>query len=90
MSPSRIAELSAIIANHTSKIDSSLAANGLPTPSFDADSPPTLLAMPALAESRNAILQASDELSALMQGPIGLLTSPPVRIGSKKCVNHAG
>ena len=79
MARSRIAELASLIANRTADIDNHLAAKGLPTPSFDADQPTHLLNDSKLATSRRNIIEATDELHALMLGPVGILTSPSVR-----------
>ena len=79
MTSSRISELAAIIATNTEKVDLQLAAEGFPTPSFDADSPPRLLQNSRIVASRQAILDATDELHALMLGPIGIFTTQPVR-----------
>lgn len=79
MAGSRIAELASIIANSTAHIDTHLAAEGLPKPSFDADQPTHLLNDSKLATSRRNIIEATDELHALMLGPVGILTSPSVR-----------
>ena len=79
MSGSRIAELASLIANSTADIDSHLAAEGRPTPSFDADQPADLLNDSKFATSRRNIIEATDELHALMIGPVGILTSPSVR-----------
>jgi hypothetical protein len=73
-----MAELSLLIATNTANIDMHLASKGLPTPSFDASQPDHLLNDDELAESRRAVLEATDELHALMLGPIGILTFPPV------------
>ena len=82
MASSRIAELSEIIARGTRDIDEHLEAEGLPSPSFDANSPPRSLLDSRIVASRQAILEATDELHALMLGPIGTFTALPVRIVS--------
>lgn len=74
MVTSRISELASIIAAKTAEIDLYTASETLPSPSFDADSPPKLLFHPRVAASRQAILEATDELHALMLGPVGILT----------------
>ncbi|KAI1385143.1 putative O-methyltransferase [Hypoxylon trugodes] len=72
-SQSRIAELSAVVAAHTHLIDTYLAENALPYPSFEADGP-TELGLPAeLEESRALVLQATQELNDLLQTPRDLL-----------------
>ena len=79
MAGSRIAELASLIAKSTAQIDTHLAAEGHPTPSFDADQPTHLLNDSKLTTSRRNIIEATDELHALMLGPVGILTSPSVR-----------
>ncbi|KAL9583563.1 MAG: hypothetical protein Q9212_002634 [Teloschistes hypoglaucus] len=74
MAPSRIVELAAIIDTNTKHVDHYLASKGLPSPSFDPDSPPVALSDSQIFASRQAILDATDELHALMQGPVGILT----------------
>lgn len=74
MVTSRISELASIIAANTAEIDLYTASEALPSPSFDADSPPKLLFHPRVAAFRQAILEATDELHALMLGPVGILT----------------
>ena len=76
MSPnSRIIELASIIYEQTSKVDAYLASKNLPTPSFDISSPPSLPV--EVQASRDATLNAADELTALMLGPVGCV-APPV------------
>ena len=75
---SRIRELASIILDRTVDIDGKLEAAGLSTPSFDPQSTASLL-YDGLAESRALLLEATEELHALMLGPIGLLTSHSVR-----------
>ena len=82
MRATRIAELSAIISSNTSKVDEYLKAQGKPSPSFDVDAPGDLGIPPEAVEieqSRKAALEASLELSDLLQGPTSLLR-PVVRI----------
>ncbi|KAI0172756.1 putative O-methyltransferase [Hypoxylon sp. FL1284] len=72
-SQSRIAELAATVAAHTSRIDSYLSEKGLPYPSFEADSPSDLQLPPEIEQSRSLVLEASQELNDLLQGPRNLL-----------------
>ncbi|KAL8794436.1 MAG: hypothetical protein Q9195_003023 [Heterodermia aff. obscurata] len=70
MATTRLAELSSLIATHTATIDEHLALNNLPSPSFSADQPPnTLSCNETIAASRQIVLEATDELHALMLGP---------------------
>ncbi|PVI02547.1 hypothetical protein DM02DRAFT_701349 [Periconia macrospinosa] len=77
MSSKRILELANIIHSNTEKIDAHLTSNRLPTPSFAADNPPKLLFGhgPELDTARQSVVDATDELQALMLGPTGLLSS---------------
>lgn len=79
MGASRIAELSSLIATHTANVDSRLAANGFPSPSFEPDQPLNPSSDESIAASRQVVLEATDELHALMLGPASILTSPTVR-----------
>jgi len=72
-SPSRIAELSAVVASHTKQIDDYLTENGLLQPSFDANGPVDLQLPPQLEQARAIVLQASQELNDLLQGPRDIL-----------------
>jgi len=78
-SPSRIAELAATVAQHTKKIDDYLTARNLPQPSFEADGPANVGLLPNIEASRIAVLQASQELNDLLQGPRDLLFNHYVR-----------
>ncbi|KAL8856173.1 MAG: hypothetical protein Q9178_007211 [Gyalolechia marmorata] len=80
MATTRITELAAIIADNTKHVDAHLAQRGLPSPSFDPDSPAGALLHSDVIASRRAILEATDELHALMRGPVDILTRQPVSI----------
>lgn len=84
MSSTRIIELAGIIHRNTKAIDEHLTSKGLPTPSFEADNPPTTLFRqgPEVDAARQAVVDATDELQALMLGPTGMLTSFFVRTHS--------
>ncbi|KAL8765648.1 MAG: hypothetical protein Q9209_007328 [Squamulea sp. 1 TL-2023] len=73
----RITELAATIADNTQKIDAYLAHKGLPSPSFDPETPPGALLDSEIIASRQAILEATDELHELMHGPIDIFTRHP-------------
>jgi hypothetical protein len=79
---SRIAELAAQISSNTQKIDNYLAANSLPPPSFDESGPVNLKLSAEIEGARSAVLNATAELQALLQGPDGLLR-PIVRFLSR-------
>ncbi|KAJ3554637.1 hypothetical protein NPX13_g10563 [Xylaria arbuscula] len=70
--PTRIAELSARIASNTTEIDNFLAAQSLPTPSFDLDAPLSLFHPSTdrrILAARDAVIQDTLELRDLMLGP---------------------
>ena len=72
MAPNRIKELALMILNKTTDIDEKLNLRDLPTPSFKPEASKSLT-HDDISESRQAVLEATDELHALMLGPIGLL-----------------
>ena len=79
--PSRIAELATQIAENTTKVDDYIAANGIPSPSFDADGPTDLVMQsPEIEKARLAAIGASMELQDLLQGPVACLR-PAVSVG---------
>lgn len=70
---SRISELGSILASATKEFDFVTVIESLPSPSFDADYPAQALFHPKVLALRQAILDATDELHALMLGPAGIL-----------------
>ena len=74
----QIRELALIIADKAADIDAKLESAGSPTPSFNPQSSSSLL-RDDITESRRSLLVATEELHALMLGPVGLLTSHSVR-----------
>ena len=80
---SHIATLAAAIAENTQRIDKYLEDNDLPHPGFDADAPADLGLPPELEQARVAVLQATQELNDLLQGPRELLFNHHVRIAYK-------
>ncbi|KHO11641.1 hypothetical protein MAA_10585 [Metarhizium robertsii ARSEF 23] len=70
---SLLAELANAVAVHTQRIDSYLREKALPHPSFAADSPVDPGLPPELEQSRLAVLEASQELNDLLQGPTDIL-----------------
>lgn len=70
---SRIAELAALVSSNTAIVDEYLASNSLPTPSFDENGPVNLQLSPEAETARNAAIDASMELQALLLGPENLL-----------------
>jgi len=69
-SPSRIAALAALIQKNTTILDDYMTANGIPTPSFD-ESYPAVVPLPKdMADVRDALLEATDELHFLVKDPV--------------------
>lgn len=85
MSTNRIVELANIISKNTEVVDSYLVSQTLPTPSFDAECPERLLFGHGeqIDGARQAVVDATDELQALMLGPTGLLSSLFVRMSQR-------
>ena len=74
MPPSRIAELASVISSNTAQIDDYISTHGLPPLSFEPNGnfkPETL--PHAIESAQNAVLEATDELNALMLGPERIL-----------------
>ena len=71
----RIVELAAIIHSGTVKIDQYLESKDIVSPSVELDAPVAFDLPDSIATSRNAVLDATDELHALLLGPIQFLTS---------------
>jgi len=78
MTTLKISQLAVVIQDHTSKIDAYYLAEGIPSPSFDTDFPSDLPAH--IRGCRNAILEATDELSDLMLGAAQLAEGSPPRV----------
>ena len=74
MASTRIADLAAAIHSNTTKLDEYLKAQGIKSPSFDIDAPEKLDLPPAIAGLREHILDATDELHHIVQGPVQYLT----------------
>jgi hypothetical protein len=90
MASNRIIQLAKIIQANTELIDAHLTSKGLPTPSFAADNPPTVLFGhgPQIESARQGVVDATDELQALMLGPTGVLTSLFVRCSTIHTSHH--
>lgn len=82
MDSSRITQVASIIGDNITKINQYLSSQGLPTPSFEPDVRPSFLKEKPIAAACQAVLEATDELHALILGPIGILTSVKVRATS--------
>ncbi|KAL8919605.1 MAG: hypothetical protein Q9172_004908 [Xanthocarpia lactea] len=72
---SRIVELALLIVSKTTEVDLKLNDADLPTPSFGPEGLNDTLLYRGIAESRQSIIEATEELHALMLGPVGHLTS---------------
>ena len=70
----RIAELSSVIQVSTARLDDYLKAHGISSPSFDLDTPAKLSLPADIAEVRENLLDATDELNTLILGPVRYLT----------------
>ena len=82
-SRSRILELAARIHGRTKEIDEFLCTNNLAKPSFAIDALPHLSLPKELCHAQDEILEASEELQALIAGPLPHLmrmTSPTVHL----------
>jgi hypothetical protein len=86
-SPSRISQLSTLIAEHTAVTNNFFVENKLPTPSFEADA---LWSLPIpddaeeIKAARLAVIEACAELQALMTGPKEFL-----RVNVKQVPHHS-
>ena len=76
MPSSRIVELASIITTKTSQVDDYLSTHGLPGLSFEPTRESQEHTLPeSVQAAQNAVLEATDELHALMLGPMGILTA---------------
>ncbi|PQE06851.1 Sterigmatocystin 8-O-methyltransferase protein [Rutstroemia sp. NJR-2017a WRK4] len=75
MAQTRIAELATVISNQTAFVDQYLQAHGISSPSFDAEYNEMTTPPKEITASKNAILEATEELNSLIAGPVGYLTS---------------
>lgn len=76
--PSRITELARIVLKNTDLIDQFLISHGLPSPSFDIDTPDNLSLPEELEAIRGVVLDASIEIHELLLSPKELLISNTV------------
>lgn len=70
MASSRIVKLANSIQANTSKLDQHFSSHGIPTPSFDIETPLKIDLPDDLAACRMAIIEATDELQSLILGPV--------------------
>jgi len=76
----RIAELSTLISTHISKIDSWFIEHKVETPSFSANYSPDHNLPPEIEKSRSIVLNATQELNELLQGPRDHIFNHTVRL----------
>jgi len=94
--PSRLSELSAIIAQKTAEIEAYLAAKGLPQPSFHPDAPAELGPIARedqdILKARVDLIDATKELRDLAVGPDDSLRYMPWEVrpfsSSSPAVQH--
>jgi hypothetical protein len=71
MAPTRsLLDLARIIQENAAVIDDVIKTSGQPQPSFEAGGPPMLALPLEKEESRTALLEAIDEMRALVMGPL--------------------
>jgi hypothetical protein len=78
----RITELANIISDSTTIVNDYFESRGLPTPSFDVSGPSRIDFPPQekqIADARMRVLEATDELHRLMQGPTAMVMEISVR-----------
>ncbi|KAK6065091.1 o-methyltransferase [Seiridium cupressi] len=90
MSPSRsLSELAALIQNRSASIEDALKSAGLPPPSFAVGSPLALPLSPELEDTRDELVEALDELRALVLGPMGHLLMLMLPLPALNATFHA-
>lgn len=70
---SRVSQLASIIAQNTAKYEAWCSNHGLPLPSFDVDYPVKSNLPDDISKARQAVIESTVELNALMLGPAGFL-----------------
>ncbi|EPE28293.1 S-adenosyl-L-methionine-dependent methyltransferase [Glarea lozoyensis ATCC 20868] len=75
--PKTLTELSALIHEHTTKVEAYYTTHNLPAPSFHPSTPLKTVLPSDIETSRQIVLEAMDELTALMLGPVECLIPPP-------------
>ncbi|KAG8526570.1 uncharacterized protein KY384_008771 [Bacidia gigantensis] len=78
MTSSRIVELANTIQTNTWKVEQHLFYRGIPSPSFDVETPLEIELPDDIATCRKAILEATDELHMLVLGPVQTEQCNPV------------
>ena len=78
MTASRLASLAALISENSDKIEAYIAQKGFSPVWFDADTSSFWIHDSEISQARQVLLDLTDEMHALMLGPIGALTNPSV------------
>lgn len=81
VSTARISELAATIHTHVDEIERFMSMHNVPQASFNINSPLAVLLPEPLSDAREEVLDAHDQLHALLLGPLPYLmrlTSPAV------------
>lgn len=73
MASNRITELANSIQTNTSELDQYFSSHGIPTPSFDIETPLEIDLPDDIEACRVAILEATDELHSLIMGPVQMI-----------------
>ncbi|KAH6658135.1 S-adenosyl-L-methionine-dependent methyltransferase [Truncatella angustata] len=90
MSVSRsLSELAALIQSHSASIVNTLESHGHPQPSFTVGSPLVLPLSPEVEDTRDELVEALDELRALVLGPMGHLFSMLLPLPATNATMHA-
>ena len=77
---SKLEALAAALAESAKALSNELEVRQLPSLSLEEDHPSELQTVQSLAATRSRILDIAEELQALVLGPVGLLTTPPVSV----------
>jgi hypothetical protein len=70
MASSRIVVLASSLESKAKLIDEHFRKIGLPSPSFDASTPPMLPLPSDITQLKEEVLEASEELQELLRGPM--------------------
>ena len=80
---SKISKLASTIAANTAKYDKYISSQGLPSPSFDINTPLKLDLSDEASLARDTVLEASTELQALIHGPLGYLHNQTLDVSQR-------
>ncbi|KAI0123904.1 S-adenosyl-L-methionine-dependent methyltransferase [Xylariales sp. AK1849] len=85
----KLSKLTGLIHSHAALIENALDSSSIPQPSFAAGSPPMLSVPPELDDTRDELIEAIDELAALVLGPVGHLVKLAVSLPALNATLHA-